>query len=203
MWETGRSYPDIVSVIKLSDLYSVSLDELLKEDKKMINHLDEATNAVAIRKKFMWLILTGVYLLIWIAAIMLYHIVAGITGVQPYEQKDLLVAYVIGVLYLALPMVSFSIALALGVVLGGWTKWLFSAAFGVMEMLALIMTIGAEYINTPNFAAAVGDLLGMAFILITAISAAGMGIGTLIRFLKDRKKSGNTENNNTPGRAGT
>ena len=33
-WENNRSYPDIVSVIKLSDLYSISLDELLKEDKK-------------------------------------------------------------------------------------------------------------------------------------------------------------------------
>ncbi|MCH5206164.1 MAG: helix-turn-helix transcriptional regulator, partial [Oscillospiraceae bacterium] len=34
-WENGKFYPDIVSVIKLSDLYSVSLDELLKEDKNM------------------------------------------------------------------------------------------------------------------------------------------------------------------------
>ena len=30
-WENGRSYPDIVSVVKMSDLYSVSLDRLLKE----------------------------------------------------------------------------------------------------------------------------------------------------------------------------
>ena len=30
-WENERSYPDIVSVLKMSDLYSVSLDYLLKD----------------------------------------------------------------------------------------------------------------------------------------------------------------------------
>ena len=29
-WENERSYPNIVSVLKMSDLYSVSLDYLLK-----------------------------------------------------------------------------------------------------------------------------------------------------------------------------
>ncbi len=45
-WENERSYPDIVSVIKLSDLYNISLDELLKGDEKMIGHLEESTNIV-------------------------------------------------------------------------------------------------------------------------------------------------------------
>ena len=39
-WENEKSYPDIISVIALSDLYSVSLDELLKGDQKMAEHLD-------------------------------------------------------------------------------------------------------------------------------------------------------------------
>jgi transcriptional regulator with XRE-family HTH domain len=34
-WENGRSLPDIVSLIDLSDLYCVSLDELVKGDSKM------------------------------------------------------------------------------------------------------------------------------------------------------------------------
>ena len=34
-WENGKSLPDIVSVMKMSDLYQVSLDELLKGDQKM------------------------------------------------------------------------------------------------------------------------------------------------------------------------
>ena len=35
-WENNRSYPDIISVILLSDLYQMSLDVLLKGDKDMI-----------------------------------------------------------------------------------------------------------------------------------------------------------------------
>ena len=34
-WETGKSYPDIISVIRMSELYSVSLDHLLKEEDSM------------------------------------------------------------------------------------------------------------------------------------------------------------------------
>ena len=45
-WENERSYPDIVSVIRLSDLYSVSLDQLLKGDTKMMEHLEESTDIV-------------------------------------------------------------------------------------------------------------------------------------------------------------
>lgn len=34
-WETGHSYPDITSLIALSDLYQLSLDDLLKGDTQM------------------------------------------------------------------------------------------------------------------------------------------------------------------------
>ncbi len=34
-WENGKSLPDIVSVMNMSDLYQISLDELLKGDQKM------------------------------------------------------------------------------------------------------------------------------------------------------------------------
>ena len=33
-WETGKSYPDIHSLLLLSDLFQVSLDELVKGDIK-------------------------------------------------------------------------------------------------------------------------------------------------------------------------
>ena len=39
-WETGKTYPDIVSVIRMSGLYSVSLDCLLKEEKTVSNDLN-------------------------------------------------------------------------------------------------------------------------------------------------------------------
>ena len=32
-WERGKSYPDISNIIMISDLYNISLDELIREDK--------------------------------------------------------------------------------------------------------------------------------------------------------------------------
>ena len=34
-----KTYPDIISIIQLSDLYNISFDDLLKGDKKMMEHL--------------------------------------------------------------------------------------------------------------------------------------------------------------------
>ncbi len=50
-WENGKSYPDISSVISLSDLYGLTLDALLKGDKDMINHLKESTDVVKSNKQ--------------------------------------------------------------------------------------------------------------------------------------------------------
>lgn len=50
-WENEKSYPDIISVIELSSLYCISLDDLLKGDSKMIEHLEESTNVVKSNKK--------------------------------------------------------------------------------------------------------------------------------------------------------
>lgn len=36
-WENSRSYPDIFMLVQISDLYHVSLDDLLREDHEMIN----------------------------------------------------------------------------------------------------------------------------------------------------------------------
>ena len=38
-WETGRSYPDLQMIVEISDYFNVSLDFLLREDKKMITKL--------------------------------------------------------------------------------------------------------------------------------------------------------------------
>ncbi len=61
-WENEKSYPDIISVIKLSDLYSVSLDELLKGDEKMIEHLEESTDIVNSNKKLIIAIIINIVL---------------------------------------------------------------------------------------------------------------------------------------------
>ena len=68
-WENEKSYPDIISVIALSDLYSVSLDELLKGDQKMAEHLEESTNVVKSNKKLTGAIILNIVLMILLIAL--------------------------------------------------------------------------------------------------------------------------------------
>ena len=68
-FQLGKSYPDIISVIALSDLYSVSLDELLKGDQKMAEHLEESTNVVKSNKKLTGAILLNIILMILLIAL--------------------------------------------------------------------------------------------------------------------------------------
>lgn len=50
-WENAKSYPDIVSIIMLSDVYEMTPDSLLKGDDEMIEHLKESTNVVKSNKQ--------------------------------------------------------------------------------------------------------------------------------------------------------
>ncbi|MER2001740.1 MAG: helix-turn-helix transcriptional regulator [Carnobacterium inhibens] len=40
-WENGRNLPDINSLILISEIYAISLDELMKGDHKMVKQLDK------------------------------------------------------------------------------------------------------------------------------------------------------------------
>ena len=62
-WETEKSYPDIVSVLRLSELYGVSLDVLLKGDDNMIRHLEESTNVVRSNQKLIGAILVNIFVI--------------------------------------------------------------------------------------------------------------------------------------------
>jgi transcriptional regulator with XRE-family HTH domain len=63
-WENEKSYPDIMSVIRLSDLYQVSLDQLLKGDEQMLEHLEESTNIVSSNKKLILVTTVNLFVMI-------------------------------------------------------------------------------------------------------------------------------------------
>ena len=46
-WENGKSLPDIVSIIRMSELYDLSLDELLKGNATLLNKIE----AIAFEKE--------------------------------------------------------------------------------------------------------------------------------------------------------
>ncbi len=49
--ENGKSLPDILSIIRMSELYKISLDELLKGDKAMIEKIEKDAEISKIEKK--------------------------------------------------------------------------------------------------------------------------------------------------------
>lgn len=93
-WENEKSYPDIISIMKLSDLYEVSLDELLKGDTKMIEHLDASTNIVKSNKKLIGAILLNILLFL------ILLIIAGFMPNSMYAYACVFSLAVIGISYL-------------------------------------------------------------------------------------------------------
>jgi Predicted transcriptional regulators len=81
-WENEKSYPDIISIIKLSDLYHISLDDLLKGDESIMAHLAESTDVVKSNSKL---------ILYTILNILMYALVI-IFNTQISENKYLLFA---------------------------------------------------------------------------------------------------------------
>ena len=65
-WENGKSLPDIFSIMNLSDLYQIGLDELLKGDTKMKEKIEKDVKVAKGNKR---LILTTAILLFAVAII--------------------------------------------------------------------------------------------------------------------------------------
>ncbi len=175
-WENEKTYPDIVSVIKMSDLYSVSLDRLLKEEKTVSNYLDyleESTNIVKSKGKLAKLILTVSYLTVWAIALIAFWFFTDASDAMGY-----------GIMYLwvLLPVTTFVLSLLIGLNnYWGKLKWLSAIIFGVMHMLAEYATFNAanmkEFgtINLPDF---------WMVLFVGIVSAIGLGIGTAIKRIK-------------------
>ncbi len=66
--------PDIISIMNLSDLYQISIDELLKGDKRMKEKLEKDVNVAKGNKR---LILTTAIIFIVVAIIYLTSIFVG------------------------------------------------------------------------------------------------------------------------------
>ena len=74
-WENGKSLPDIVSLISLSDLYSISLDELVKGDSKMTEKVKNDAKKADNNKR-----LIGVIGLLVITVLIVYGISTIVGG---------------------------------------------------------------------------------------------------------------------------
>lgn len=175
-WENEKSYPDIISVIKMSDLYQISLDHLLKEEKSMsnyLNYLEDSTNVVKSKKRMSKIILCLSYLVIWAIALIAFWFFTGESDAMGY-----------GFVYLwiLLPVTTFVVSLLIAVNnYWGRYKWLGVLILGIMYMLAGYATFSTANMlafskfNMPDFTMIINGGI---------VSLLGMGIGSLIYRLK-------------------
>ncbi|MGN0533446.1 MAG: helix-turn-helix domain-containing protein [Eubacterium sp.] len=179
-WENAKTYPDIVSVVKMSDLYSVSLDHLLKEEKPMSNYLDylsESTNVVKSKNRQAKLALVLTYTAIWAASLLVFWFVASGSDAM---------AYSLVVLWILLPVTTLIESVIIGLNnYWGKLKWLAPLIFGVMYMLSEYASFSAanmisfDKLNLPDFSMI---LIGGAFSLV------GIAAGAVACRIKEGKK---------------
>lgn len=173
-WENGKSYPDIISVIKMSDLYSVSLDYLLKEETSMKQtyreYLEESTNTVKSMDKKSKLLLVLVTLGIWAVSVIVFWLVErGVDSVR----------YGLAVMWGVLPVTFFAVSFLIGVWnYFGKLKWLTAIIFGIMYALSghttmtIVDNVICKSVRWP-------DLTKLPIGL--AIALVGLGFGTYVR----------------------
>ena len=181
-WENEKTYPDIKSVVTLSDLYGVSLDYLLKdkEEMSMSNYLDfleESTNTVKSRNKLSLLILVLTYLVIWAISIIVFWFFTSGSDAMGYSLMFL---------WILLPVTTFVVSLFIGRNnYWGKRKWISSLVLGVMYMLAEYATfqssnmIAFDKINAPRWEMILSGGI---------ISIIGLCIGEIANLCKRKKK---------------
>ena len=176
-WENGKTYPDIISVIKMSDLYGISLDHLLKEKGEMpmsnyMDYLEESTNTVQSQKKLSLTILLATYLGIWaLALIVFWFFISGSDAM----------GYSLAFLWIILPVTTLVISLLIGKNNHlGKGKWLMPIVFGIMHMLAEYATFSVRNMMAISFARINTPHVELIFIG-AVLSVIGLGMGSLGR----------------------
>jgi len=95
-WETGKSYPDIVSVIKMSDIFNISLDKMLKEDIKLIHNMQEKMDNVTSNQS---IIFTMVFALVLFGGMYFIHTYIDIPQINDLSSNIIvLTVFVVGTL---------------------------------------------------------------------------------------------------------
>jgi len=74
-WENGKSLPDITSVISLSNIYNISVDELLKGDQKLQKKIEKDANNARTNKRV--IIVTAIITLVVLAVYLVSIFVGG------------------------------------------------------------------------------------------------------------------------------
>lgn len=158
-WENEKSYPDIGSLIKLSDYYQITLDELLKEDSGMRENLEkrEVVNNLKQIKKKLVIAVIGM-LVVGLSAVLAKDDVSTIAMIL-FWISDLTLCSAL------MDVNSFDQSQSLGLEYG-WQKFLTSNKGKYVEVILVIgLTIGLSLI--------IGQVRGV-------VMSVGLGTGFLV-----------------------
>ncbi len=183
-WENNKSYPDIISVIKMSDIYSVSLDHLLKEEKSMKQtyqeFLEESTNMVKAKRNLGKIILISAYFIVWaVAMIAVWQTRGPMTA-----GLDIIFRWILLPLFLLVSTVTVAKN-------DYWGKanW-FCIIVAAITFLTVPYTEFVEEMGTATFTFRFPNFMYMVVGVI--VSACGIGIGNLWRKkISSKEKSKN------------
>lgn len=173
-WENEKSYPDILSVIKMSEVYDVSLDYLLKYKKEMeiyYKYLSESTDVVKSNEKIGKLILCFSYLLVWTLSLI---------GFWYFYEGEIGVTYRTIFLWSILPISTFLTAFFIGKN-NYWEnkKWMIGLILGLPYIFAEYKTytqvtnVTFEDLNQPRI-----EMIFVGILLLLV----GMFVGSLYRY---------------------
>ncbi len=169
-WENNKSYPDIISVIKMSDIYSVSLDHLLKEEKSMNQtyqeFLEESTNTVRAKRNLGKIILFSTYFIVWTVAMIVFWQTKG----SMTSGLDITFRWILLPLLLLVSTVTVAKNDYWGK--GNW----FCVMIAAITFLTVPYTVFVEEMGIATFTFRFPNLMYMAVGIIISIS--GIGIGT-------------------------
>ena len=170
-WENNRSYPDIISVIKMSDIYSVSLDHLLKEEKSMNQtyqeFLEESTNTVKAKRNLGKIILLSTYFIIWVVAMIIFWLTKG----PMTSGLDIILRWILLPLLLLVSTVTVAKNDYWGK--GNW----FCVIGAAITFLTVPYTEFVEKMDTVTFIFRFPNLMYM--VVGIMVSVCGIGIGTI------------------------
>ncbi|MGG3928572.1 helix-turn-helix domain-containing protein [Metabacillus fastidiosus] len=72
-WESGRNYPDLDTIVRLSDILEISLNQLLREDKIMVKEISEEQRKNAKRKIILRIIVPLFIISLFTTSYLLYQ----------------------------------------------------------------------------------------------------------------------------------
>ena len=165
-WENNRAYPDIISVIKISDICKISLDSLLKNDEKMIKHLEESTNTVKTKSKYIKIVEIVFFVIVWAVSLVVLYLTR-------YEYQSVVNI----ILYCVMPLVIIVVSILIGNNSWGREKTFMPYVFGVMYSTLTLF----EYVFIPDSIGDKHDIMYVVFnsagpLLIWGIALSYLGI---------------------------